>query len=275
MKKRNVALVCALVVSVLLVLSGCSSTPKQSTDPLADGVLKAGTNDMYLPLEYRDENNKLVGFDIDLGDALAEQLGVKIEWVPTAWDSIFNGLDANQYDIVLSGTSITEERLTGYNMTNPYLSNGIVIVSRQDATPATSVKDLAGKTIGVQIETTADHAAETYKTSENVDFKINKFDGMLDAFTALEGKQIDNIVTDISVAQFYATLKPDVFVVTSDILSNEPIGVTIRKGDTAFAEQMNAALEALKENGKLTEISTKWFGKDMTVDIDTKLNTAK
>lgn len=275
MKKRNVALVCALVVSVLLVLSGCSSTPKQSTDPLADGVLKAGTNDMYLPLEYRDENNKLVGFDIDLGDALAEQLGVKIEWVPTAWDGIFNGLDANQYDIVLSGTSITEERLTGYNMTNPYLSNGIVIVSRQDATPATSVKDLAGKTIGVQIETTADHAAETYKTSENVDFKINKFDGMLDAFTALEGKQIDNIVTDISVAQFYATLKPDVFVVTSDILSNEPIGVTIRKGDTAFAEQMNAALEALKENGKLTEISTKWFGKDMTVDIDTKLNTAK
>jgi polar amino acid transport system substrate-binding protein len=269
--KRKIYLLITIVLGMALFLTGCSSKSEGTEDPLADGVLTAGTNDMYLPLEYRDENNELVGFDIDLGQALADELGVKIEWVPTAWDGIFNGLNAKQYDIVLSGTSITEERLTGFNMTDPYLANGIVIVSRTDATPAKTPKDLAGKTVGVQIETTADYAAEALKIQENVEYTVNKYDAMLDAFAALEGKQLDNIMTDISVAQFYTTLKPDVYAVSSDVLSNEPIGITVRKADTAFNEQLNTALDTLRENGKLTELSIKWFGQDVTQNIDTNL----
>jgi len=269
--KRKSYLLITIVLGMALLLTGCGSKTASSEDPLADGVLTAGTNDMYLPLEFRDENNELVGFDIDLGQALADELGVKIEWVPTAWDGIFNGLNANQYDIILSGTSITEDRLTGFNMTDPYIANGIVIVSRKDATPAKTPKDLAGKTVGVQIETTADYAAEALKTQENVEYTVNKYDAMLDAFAALEGKQIDNIMTDISVAQFYTTLKPDVYAVSSDVLSNEPIGITVRKADTAFNEKLNTALDALRENGKLTELSMKWFGQDVTKNIDTNL----
>jgi polar amino acid transport system substrate-binding protein len=269
--KRKSYLLITIVLGIALFLTGCGSKTTSNEDPLADGVLTAGTNDMYLPLEFRDENNELVGFDIDLGQALADELGVEIKWVPTAWDGIFNGLNANQYDIVLSGTSITEERLTGFNMTDPYLANGIVIVSRKDATPAKTPKDLAGKTVGVQIETTADYAAEALKTQENVEYTVNKYDAMLDAFAALEGKQIDNIMTDISVAQFYTTLKPDVYEVSSAVLSNEPIGITVRKADTAFNDQLNTALDTLRENGKLTELSMKWFGQDVTKNIDTNL----
>lgn len=270
MKRKSYVLI-TIVLGIALLLTGCGGKSTSNEDPLADGVLTAGTNDMYLPLEFRDANNELVGFDIDLGQALADELGVKIEWVPTAWDGIFNGLDAKQYDIVLSGTSITEDRLTGYNMTDPYIANGIVIVSRTDATPAKTAKDLAGKTVGVQIETTADYAAEALKKQENVDYTVNKYDAMLDAFAALEGKQIDNIMTDISVAQFYTTLKPDVYTISSDVLSNEPIGITVRKADTAFNDELNTALEALRKNGKLSELSIKWFGKDVTQNIDTNL----
>ncbi|AWW25699.1 substrate-binding periplasmic protein [Acetobacterium carbinolicum] len=270
MKRKSYVLI-AIVLGISLFLSGCGSNSANTEDPLADGVLTAGTNDMYLPLEFRDENNELVGFDIDLGQALADELGVEIEWIPTAWDGIFNGLNANQYDIVLSGTSITDERLAGFNMTDPYLTNGIVIVSRKDATPAETPKDLAGKTVGVQIETTADYAAEALKTQENVEYTVNKYDAMLDAFAALEGKQIDNIMTDISVAQFYTTLKPEIYAISSDVLSNEPIGITVRKADTAFNEQLNTALDTLRQNGKLTEISMKWFGEDVTKNIDTNL----
>ncbi|MBI4856524.1 MAG: amino acid ABC transporter substrate-binding protein [Acetobacterium woodii] len=270
MKRKSYVLI-TIVLGIALFLTGCGNKTASSEDPLADGVLTAGTNDMYLPLEFRDQNNELVGFDIDLGAALADQLGVKIEWVPTAWDGIFNGLDAKQYDIVLSGTSITEDRLSGYNMTDPYIANGIVIVSRKDATQAKTPKDLAGKTVGVQIETTADYAAEALKKQENVDYTVNKYDAMLDAFAALEGKQIDNIMTDISVAQFYTTLKPDVYAISSDVLSNEPIGITVRKADTAFNEELNGALDALRKNGKLSELSIKWFGKDVTQNIDTNL----
>lgn len=270
MKRKSYALI-TIVLGITLLLTGCGSKTASSEDPLADGVLTAGTNDMYLPLEFRNENNELVGFDIDLGQALADELGVKIEWVPTAWDGIFNGLNANQYDIILSGTSITEDRLTGFNMTDPYIANGIVIVSRKDATAAKTPKDLAGKTVGVQIETTADYAAEALKTKENVEYTVNKYDAMLDAFAALEGKQIDNIMTDISVAQFYTTLKPEVYAISSDVLSNEPIGITVRKADTEFNEQLNTALETLRKNGKLTELSMKWFGQDVTQNIDTNL----
>lgn len=270
MKRKNYVLI-TVVLGIALLLTGCGSKTTSSEDPLADGVLTAGTNDMYLPLEFRDQNNELVGFDIDLGKALAEQLGVEIEWVPTAWDGIFNGLDAKQYDIVLSGTSITEDRLSGYNMTDPYIANGIVIVSRKDATQAKTAKDLAGKTVGVQIETTADYAAEALKKQENVDYTVNKYDAMLDAFAALEGKQIDNIMTDVSVAQFYTNLKPDVYSISSDVLSNEPIGITVRKADTAFNDELNGALEELRKNGKLSELSIKWFGKDVTQNIDTNL----
>ncbi|MEG0509473.1 MAG: ABC transporter substrate-binding protein [Eubacterium sp.] len=269
MNKKLIGVSLALMLTASVALTGCGGA--KAEDPVADGVLKIGTNDTYVPLEYRDENNEMVGFDIDLGNAIAEDMGVKPEWISTAWDGIFNGLNANQYDVIISGTSITPERVEGFSMSDPYITNGIVIVSRNDGTPAKAPKDLAGKKVGVQIETTADYAAEALKKSEGIEFEINKFDAMMDGFAALEGKSIDYIMTDQPVGQFYTKLKPNVYSVTSDILSNEPIGVTMRKGDAEFAKKMNETLKKLKDNGKMVELSMKWFGKDVTQNISTEL----
>lgn len=271
MKKKLIGASVALILTASLAFAGCSSGGKKAEDPLADGVLKIGANATYVPLEYRDENNQLVGFDIDLGNALAEQLGVKAEWIDTAWDGIFNGLNANQYETIISGTSITPDRQKGFIMSDPYMVNGIVIVSRNDGTPAKTAEDLKGKKVGVQIETTADIAAEAMIANNGVDMNLNKFDAMLDAFAALEGKTIDYILTDQPVGQFYTGLKPDVYTVTSDILSNEPIGVTMRKNDTEFAAKVNEALQKLRDNGKMAELSQKWFDKDVTNNISMEL----
>ncbi len=222
-------------------------------------------------MEFRDDQNELVGFDIDFANALAEELGVTAEFQTVAWDGIFNGLNAKQYDVIISSTSITPERLEGFSMSDPYVANGIVIVSRKDATPVTVFKELEGKVLGAQIETTADIAAEKLKVDEGVNVEIKKFDGMLDAFAALQGKQIDNVITDIGVAMYYVAQNPDLYVVSSDVLTNEPIGITARLADTAITEQFNEAIKALQESGKMTEISMKWFGQDMTKDIDTEL----
>ncbi|MGL4283097.1 MAG: transporter substrate-binding domain-containing protein, partial [Eubacterium aggregans] len=93
MKKKVFSLSVLLILIALFTFAGYGGGNKtQSTDPLEDGVLKIGSNDTYVPLEYRDEENKIVGFDIDLGDAIAKELGVKSEWVSTAWDGIFTGL---------------------------------------------------------------------------------------------------------------------------------------------------------------------------------------
>ena len=272
MKRKLLGLSLVVLLLSALVLTGCSAgEAKTSEDALADGVLSVGVDDTYLPMEFRDDQNELVGFDIDFANALAEELGVKVEFQTVAWDGIFNGLNAKQYDAIISSTSITPERLEGFSMTDPYVANGIVIVSRKDATPVKTFKELEGKTLGAQIETTADIAAEKLKVEESVNVEIKKFDGMLDAFAALQGKQIDNVITDVGVAMYYVAQNPDLYVVSSDVLTNEPIGITSRLADTATTEQLNEAIKALQESGKMTEISMKWFGQDMTKDIDTKL----
>ena len=273
MKRKLLSLLLILSLVLTLGLTGCSSGTEESAseDPLADGVLSIGVDDTYLPMEFRDDQNELIGFDIDFANALAEELGVDVEFKTVAWDGIFNGLNAKQYDVIISSTSVTPERQKAFTMSAPYVANGIVIVSRIDAEPVKEFKGLEGKTLGVQIETTSDIAAERLKEQEGVNVEIKKFDGMLDAFAALEGKQIDNIMTDIGVAMHYVADKAEIFMVSSEVLTNEPIGVTARKADTVLVEQFDEAIKTLQENGTLKEISMKWFGKDMTSDIDTEL----
>ncbi|SDX45706.1 substrate-binding periplasmic protein [Eubacterium barkeri] len=272
MKKKIMALGLVVMLSAM-IFAGCGSTSKESNaNPIADGKLTIAVDDTYLPMEFRDDQNNLVGFDIDFANALSKALGVEVEFTTVAWDGIFNGLNASQYDAIISSTSITPERQNGFNQTNPYISNGIVIVSRTDATPIASFEALDGKTLGAQIETSADIAAKKLKEDKGTNVEIKEFDGMLDAFSALKGKQIDNIITDIGVAEYYAAIDPETFVVTSPTLTNEPIGITVRKGEDDFTKTLNDAIKKLQDDGTMTEISMKWFKKDMTKDIDTSLN---
>lgn len=274
MKKKIIPLVAMLCMG-LLAFVGCGGGggDTASEDPLADGVLKVALEDTYLPYEFRDEQDNLVGFDIDFSNALAQELGVEVEFVSTSFDGIFNGLNAKQYDAVISATSITPERLEGFSMSEPYVTNGIVIVSRKDATPVKTFEELDGKSVAVQLATTSDEAAESLKASSGKNVDIKKYDGMLDAFTALKAKQVDNVMTDIGVAQYYVDQDPDVYTVTSEVLTNEPIGITARKADTEFIQKLNETLKKLQDNGKMKEISEKWFGKDMTTEIDAEVKT--
>lgn len=274
MKKLSTLMV--LLLSAVLLFAGCSSdTSSSSTDPLADGVLTVAVDDTYLPMEYRDDKNELVGFDIDLAKALGEKLGVEVDFQTVAWDGIFTGLTSNQYDVIISSTSITPERQQNYSQSDAYISNGIVIVGRKDYGDdvATTFEELEGKTVGVQLETSADIAAQTLMDETGTNITLKQFDGMLDAFSALKGKQIDYVMTDLGVAKYYVQEDPDVFVVTTEEpLTNEPIGTTARKDEEELTEKINEALKELREDGTLKEISDKWFGEDMTSDIDTNLN---
>lgn len=272
-KKGWILLLTALLA--LTLLTGCgNSKDTAGEDPLADGVLSVAMDDTYLPFEYRDEANNLIGFDVDLSEALAKKLGVDCDINCVSWDGIFTGLTANQYDAVISAVSITPEREEAYSQSDPYIANGIVIVGNKNTNPtATSFKDLDGKTVGVQIETSADIAAKKLIEDTGANVNLKEYDGMLDAFSALEAQQIDYIMTDTAVADYYANKKPEVFVVTTpEPLTNEPVGVTARKEDSAFTQKVNQALEEMRQDGELKAISEKWFGKDLTSNIDTTLN---
>ncbi len=268
-----------ILIGFVLILTACGSTSSTeestaTTDPLEDGVLTVAVDDTYLPMEFRDDENNLVGFDIDLINALAKELGVEADIQTVAWDGIFTGLTAGQYDVIISSTSVTPERQENYAQSEPYISNGIVIVTNADNTNgADTFEELEGKTVGVQLETSADIAAQKLSEDTGTTIDLKQYDGMLDAFAALEGKQIDYIMTDVGVADYYVAQHPETYVITtSEPLTNEPIAVTAAKENTELIEKIDGALDTLRENGTLAEISNKWFGQDMTSDIDTELN---
>lgn len=287
------------IISLLMIMllavgiAGCASTAKTASEtpaeatsteesttesttaetvPVEKKVIKIGLDDAYPPFEYHDEaTNDLIGFDIDFTKALAEEMGVEIEYVPTAWDGIFNGVNTGQYDMIVSCVSITPDRIEAFSMTDPYLANGIVIVSAADGEQATSIDQLNGKKVGVQLETTADIAAKKF-IADGVDIQLSQFDSVMEAFAALKGGSIQYIMVDSSVGGFYISTDPESFSITSGLLSNEPIGVCIAKENTELQAEVNAAIASLQASGKMTEISQKWFSADFATNIDAEIN---
>jgi ABC-type amino acid transport substrate-binding protein len=170
-------------------------------------VLRVGLNDTYAPMEYRNEDVELVGFDVDFAKELAKELGVKVEFTSIAWEGIFAGLNSNKYDVIISGTSITPQRLQNFEFSIPYVANGQVIVVQEGNDSIKTIEDLAGKKVGVQLETTADTAAtkrlETV-TEENK-FEIIRYDDIISTFSDLKLGRLDAIIVDNAVAVNYTT----------------------------------------------------------------------
>ncbi len=255
-----------VVLSAALMFSGCGTKPAAS----GNEVLTIAVDDTYPPMEYRDEKNELVGFDIDFAKALGEKMGKTIEFKSIAWDTIFAGLDAGNYDAIISSVSMTPTRLENYEFTKPYLANGQVIVVKPGDTSVTKVEDLAGKIVGVQIATTADEACA--KQLETMKFELKQYDEIIQTFEALNSGNIECVVVDYAVAIDYATKYPDKYVITSTQLTNEPISICIKKGNTALRDEFQKALTELQTEGKMGELSKTWFGgKDFTSNIDENL----
>ncbi len=255
--------VMSIVLLLVMVLSvGCGQS---SSDKLTIGI-----DDSYPPMEYVDDNGDLVGFDIDFANALAEELDVEIEFISTAWDGIFVGLQAQKYDVIISSVSITEERLESYDVSIPYLANGQVIVVAADGPDIATIEDLGGLNVGVQIDTTSHNSASAVQ--ETVDFNLAPYDQIVQTFLELKTGRLDAIVVDSMVALEYIKNEPDTYKISSAQLSNEPIAVYFKQDSNAeLLADVNAAIKKLQDSGKLKEISIEWFGTDFTSDINTEL----
>ncbi len=248
--------------ALVLVLSvaGCSAK---------DDKLTIGVDDTYPPMEFRDENDELAGFDVDFANALAEEMGVEIEFVPTAWDGIFSALKSERYDMIISSVSITPGRLEEFEFSKPYLSNGQVIVVAEDAEMVETVADLEGMMVGVQLGTTADIAAA--KQMEETPFELKQYDDIVQTFSDMKAGRVNAVVVDYAVAIDFVLNNPGDYKITTAQLTNEPIGVCIKQGNTELQEQVDKAITALQKNGTLIPISEKWLGGNFVSDIDEDL----
>lgn len=273
--KRVLAAVLAGTMAVTM-LAACSNSDAGSGDSSASGSSDStsasestekekfilGLDDSFPPMGYRDENNEIVGFDIDLAQAVCDELGMELVVQPISWDSKEMELNNGNITCIWNGLSVDEERQEKMNLSKPYMKNHMVVVVNKDS-DITSREDLIGKNVGVQKASTAEAAAaddEFISQSNMVPYDTNVL-----ALTDLPTGRIDAVVVDEVVAN-YQLKGSDDFVILDDMLSEEDYAIAFAKeGSDDIKTKVEAALDKLVENGKAAEISEKWFGKNVLV----------
>jgi amino acid ABC transporter substrate-binding protein, PAAT family (TC 3.A.1.3.-) len=234
---------------------------------LNKGELILGLDDAFPPMGFRDDSGEIVGFDIDLAKAVCEKLGVELVIQPINWPTKENELNTKNVDCLWNGFSVTPEREEKLTLSIPYMENAIAIVVTKDS-GIKSKEDMAGKRLAVQGGSSAE---EALYMDENKEFReslgeINSgFDDYVTALMDLETGNSDAVLMDSVVASYMIHEAGKDFVVLDDHLVAEKYAVGFRKGEEALAEAVNNALRELKADGTVEEISTKWFGSDITI----------
>ena len=251
-------------IGMRIALAASAAMLMLGTAQAQDNVLKLGTEGAYPPFNNLTADGKLEGFDIDIGNALCEQMKVKCEWVTQDWDGIIPALQAKKFDAIIASMSITPERLQKVDFSKKYYNTPPAIAVPKDS-PIKSLDDLKGKSLGAQGSTTHSNYAEKHFPDSDVkmyptadEYKLDIANGRIDAV-------IDDIVvlsewlkTDAGkCCKILTPLKVDV-----DINGNGA-GIAVRKGDTALADKFTAAIAGIRASGKYQEINKKYFDFDV------------
>ncbi|OLF18235.1 ABC transporter substrate-binding protein [Actinophytocola xanthii] len=265
MTRRPTLKVWALVPALAIVLAGCGEDGGSSGDGgdagsggpelVNEGKLTNCTGLPYKPFEY-EENGEVIGFDIDLVDLIAKELGVEQEVVDTPFDGIQSGADFNsgKCDISSAGMTITDERKQNIDFSDPYFDATQALVTKKGS-GISDITDLDGKNLGVQNSTTGfDYANENAKGANIVNFEDL---GLL--LTAVESGQVDAGINDNGVLFDWVKDKTD-FEVVKEFETGEQYGMGVRKGNTALLDVVNKVLADAKSSGEYDTIYEKWFG---------------
>ncbi len=258
----------AVLLTVLLLLgllaTACRTTPTD-TDTTTDRPLFVVAMDAsFPPMEFVDENKEIVGFDVDLLTAIAEEMGFDFEIKNTAWDGIFAGLESGDYDVIMSAVTIRPDRQEKYDFTDPYINAGQAIVVQADNTEIQGPEDLSGRTAGAQIGTTGAFAIQDIEGAE-----LKEYDSADLALLDLVSGNIDAVVVDTPVAADYALLS-DQFAgrlkIVGDAITSEEYGALVNKGQNQdFLELFNEGLVRVRNSGVYDQIYARWISPDAAV----------
>jgi len=262
----------ALLINITLItlltatFCGCVKQ-KQHGLTIKEGVLSVGVEVGYPPMEYYDTDSAdLLGFDIDLTNALAKKLGLKTHYIDTAWEAILAGLDANRYDIAVNVT-ILPERQKRFNFTRPYIDSSMTIVTRNNSNmEIKKPEDIAGYRAAFQGDTTAQYFTEKL-TKQGIIFTPFSYEKIIYCFNDLLLGRIDLIVTDNIAASSYIDKKDKLFQIVWQGASDEYIAICLKKGNDELTAALNGALDELFAEGVLQEISQKIFNKDLITRV--------
>lgn len=215
----------------------------------------------WAPWTYHDEDDNLVGYDVEVAQNIAEKLGVEVEFIEGAWDGLLAGLDAGRYDIMVNGVGVTEERAEKYNFSTPYAYNKTAVIVRGDYDEISSMEDLKGKKTANTISSTYAAQAEAYGAT------VTPVDDLNQTIELLLSNRIDATLNAEVVFNDYKKEHPDSNIKIATYSDQvEEIAIPIRKGDdtVTLLEAVNDALDEMAKDGTLTELSEKYFGIDIS-----------
>lgn len=215
----------------------------------------------WAPWTYHDEDDNLVGYDVEVAQNIAEKLGVEVEFIEGAWDGLLAGLDAGRYDIMVNGVGVTEERAEKYNFSTPYAYNKTAVIVRGDYDEISSMEDLKGKKTANTISSTYAAQAEAYGAT------VTGVDDLNQTIELLLSKRIDATLNAEVVFNDYKKEHPDSNIKIATYSDQvEEIAIPIRKGDdtVTLLDAVNNALDEMAKDGTLTELSEKYFGMDIS-----------
>lgn len=238
------------LISLVIIglLAGCAQQ--------ADDELVIATDATFPPFEFVDEETRdIIGFDIDLMNAIAERADLDITYQNVGWDPLLAGMADCQYDMAISAMTITEERAQVFSFSDPYINAGQIVVVALGNDTISGPADLVGATIGAQIGTTGAMEAEAIQDSE-----LKVYDTYEFAFLDLANGQIDAVIADFPTAVAFVNQNADRLQVVGEVFTDENYGIAFCMGNDELIAQVNAALAELKAEGFIDQLVVEWYG---------------
>lgn len=269
-RRRNVVTAVAALALTATVLAGCSSTPaSDDSAPASDnelglvtpGTLTVATEGTYRPFSFHEDGGTgaLVGYDVEIIEAVAEKLDLEIVFEETQWDAIFAGLDAGRFDVIANQVSINPEREASYLFSEPYTVSPGVIVTLEDDDSISSFADLEGKTAAQSL------SSNWYELATESGAKVEAVEGWAQAVSLLQQGRVDATINDeLTFLDYEKTDGPTGLKIAAETEEAGEQAFVSTQDNEALIAAIDGALDELRADGTLAEISEKYFGADVT-----------
>jgi cystine transport system substrate-binding protein len=252
-RRALLAAAAALLAAVSIV--GCGGS---GGNPAESDTLRVGTEGTYSPFSYQGTDGQLTGYDIEIAQAVGAKLGKKVEFVQTPWDAIFAGLEAQRFDLIANQVTINDERKAKYDLSDPYTVSEGVIVTRADDTSITSLANLQGKT-------TAQSATSNWaQVARDAGANVEAVEGFVQAIQLLKDGRVDATVNDTLAVGEYQKTNNDTSIKIAGTTGDTSEQAFAARKDSGLIADVNKALDQLRADGTLKQISEKYFGSDVS-----------
>jgi len=273
MSRRLIAVTALVIAASALTACSGSTAPAESSSSssssdsgsdlglVKDGTLTVATEGTYRPFSFHGDNGTgdLTGYDVEIIQAVGDKLGLKVEFQETQWDAIFAGLDAGRFDVIANQVTINDEREKSYLFSTPYTVSPGVIIVKEDDDSISSFADLKGKTTAQsQTSNWNDLAVESGA-------KVEAVEGWAQAVALLRQGRVDATINDkLTFLDYETTDGPTGLKIAAETEDAGKQAFAFKKDKEALVKAVDGALEELRTDGTLAEISKKYFGEDVS-----------